>query len=97
MFLSFTLHYRPTVDSSSQETEVEAFTSYDERADTDRSGNQNRRAWRLHTPRRVAFTDHCREQPIPPSNQNRVRMQRYGRPGVQRATSPRLPPPPTTV
>jgi hypothetical protein len=35
MFLSFTLHYRPTVDSSSQEPKVEAFTSYDERTDTE--------------------------------------------------------------
>jgi hypothetical protein len=35
MFLSFILHYRPTVDSSSQRTRVEAFTSYDERTDTE--------------------------------------------------------------
>src|SRR3977135_732217 len=34
MFLSFKLHYRPMVDSSSRQTKAEAFTYYDERTDT---------------------------------------------------------------
>jgi uncharacterized protein (TIGR03437 family) len=36
MSQSFTQHYRQTVGSSSRETRVEAFTSYDEKAETER-------------------------------------------------------------